>query len=180
MVQSYQDTREGLAEAQSQVDATLGTLAQLRTAPAPAMNDVFRQYKDQVTKLEREKQTAQWRAQTMRDEQDAHIKAWEKEMASIKDPSIHSTLESRRQATRSNFKFVQMYADDIKKRYEPFLQGNKDIVQALSIDLSPTAIASLSGSIDKVMKDGLSLKERITSMRQALDNIANGVSPMGQ
>lgn len=180
MVQSYADTKQSLLDARSQVDATMGTLTRLRMTQGEALKDIFGQYKNQVSKLEDQAQRAKWQAQTMRDEQEQHIKAWQKEMENINDPNIKSSLESRRKATRSNFKVVQMYADDIRNRYEPFIQGNKSVVQALSIDLSPATISSLSGSIDKVMADGMSLKERMGAMQQALNNIANGVSPLGE
>jgi hypothetical protein len=180
MVQSFADTRDALVESRSQVDATLGSLTRMRITQGEPLKDVFGQYKDQVSKLGDQAQKAKWQAQTMRDEQEQHIKAWQKEMESIKDPTIQASLESRRKAARSNFKLVQMYADDIRTRYEPFVQGNKNIVQALSIDLSPATISSLGQSIDKVMADGTALKERMGAMQQALNNIANGVSPLGQ
>jgi hypothetical protein len=73
-----------------------------------------------------------------------------------------------------------MYADDARKAYEPCLRRNKEIVQALSIDLSPAAITSLGPAIDSVMADGNTLKMKLAAMQHALNNIANGVSPIGE
>jgi hypothetical protein len=180
MVQSYEQTRDTLAESRGQVDATLGTLNNLRMTRGEGLKDLFGQYKDQVGKLETQSQTAKWQAKTMKDDQETHIKAWQKEMESINDPMIKASLESRRKAARSNFALVSMYADDVRKAYEPFLSGNKQLVQALSIDLSPAAILSLGPSMDKVMSDGMVLKERMGAMQMALNNIANGISPLGE
>ena len=173
MVQSYAQTRDSVAESTAEVDATIGTLNRLRMTRGEPLNDVFSRYKDQVTKLERQ-------AQTMKDDQELHIKSWQKEMESISDPTIKASLESRRKAARSNFKLIQMYADDVRKAYEPFISGNQQLVKALSIDLSPAAISSLSPAVDKVMLDGNKLKERLGAMQQGLNNIANGVSPLGE
>jgi hypothetical protein len=100
-------------------------------------------------------------------------------MASINDPTIKSSLESRRQAASTNFALVRMYADDVRKAYEPFVQRNKEMVQALSIDLSPAALNSLSPAIDRAMADGVTLEQKLAAMQHPMDNIANGVSPIG-
>ncbi len=50
---------------------------------------------------------------------------------------------------------------------------------ALSIDLSPAARSSLAKSMDKTAADGKTLKQKITAMQKALDNIAEGRSPIG-
>jgi hypothetical protein len=178
-VESFDTTKKTVAEADNQVDATIGSLARLRTAPAEYIKDVFAQYKEDVLLLDEQGKKAKERALAMKDEADAHVKAWQKEMESIQDPQIKSTMESRRLAVKSNYKLVQMYADDARKAYEPFLKGNQQLVQAFSIDLSPAAVTSLAPSIDKTMADGQLLKQKIEAMQRALANISSGVSPLG-
>jgi len=97
----------------------------------------------------------------------------------INDPNIKATLQSRQQAVRSNFKLVQMYADGARKAFDPFLKGNKEIVQALSIDLSPPMVVSLAPAMDRAYADGQALKQRIAALQHALDSMANGASPIG-
>src|SRR5215204_46301 len=58
--------------------------------------------------------------------------------------------KNRRQAARSNFDLVRMYADDVRKAYEPFMQRNKEMVKSLSIDLSPAGLFFFSRSVDHV------------------------------
>lgn len=180
MVQSYSKTRDQLAEAQQQVDATMHSLTSLRRTPAERLADAFKRYKDDVDKLELEQRDVRRRAEQMKTEQDEHIKAWQDEMATIKDPTIKSSLDSRRTAARSNFTLIRMYADDVRKTYEPFLKRNKEMVHALSIDLSPAGITSLTPAMDEIMRDGAVLKERLAAMQHGMDNIANGVSPIGE
>ena len=180
MVESFERTRKTVDEAQGQVGATLVSLHALRSTPAPMLKDGFRDYKKEVEKLEEEGADARRRAQAMREEADAHVKAWQKEMATLKDPAVKASMEQRRQAVRSNFELLKMYAQDARKAYDPYLAGNKEIVRALSIDLSPAAISSLSPSIDGVLLNGKALQERLSAMQRALDNIAAGVSPLGE
>lgn len=180
MVQSYSKTRDTLRDSETQVDITLAAMQHVRSTQGERVYDAYRQYKDAVDTLEKQAEDAAFRAKSMKEESDEHIRAWQEEMKSIKDPSIKASLESRRDAVRTNFKLIQMYADDVRKAYEPFLQGNRDIVQALSIDLSPAAMNSLAGSIDRVVADGQTLKQKIALMQIAMANIANGVSPLGE
>jgi hypothetical protein len=180
MVTSFGKTRTRVAQAQNVVDGTLGALNDIRTTPAEGLSEAFRRYKDSVGKLEQEGTDVKERAKTFREEADAHIKSWQKEMESVKDPMIRSSLESRRDAVKTNFKLIKLYADDARKAYEPCLRRNKEIVQALSIDLSPAAIKSLGPAIDSVMADGNTLKMKLAAMQHALNNISNGVSPIGE
>lgn len=178
-VESYSHTRETLSASRRQVALTTSSLTSLRTTPPHAMKDAFRRYRDAVGQLEKEAADAKWRAQAMQEQSDAHIQAWQEEMRSIKDPTIKASVESRRDAVGTNFSLIRMYADDVRKAYEPFLQGNKDMVQALSLDISPAAINSLSDGIDKVVASGKVLDDKLWSMEHAMDNVANGKSPVG-
>ena len=180
MVTSFGKTRERVAKAEGTVDRMLFALNNVRTARMDNLSDAFRRYKESVEALEQEGTDVKQRAVTMREEADAHIKQWQKEMESIKDPMIRASLESRRDAVKTNFKLIKLYADDARKAYEPCLRRNKEIVQALSIDLSPAAITSLGPAIDSVMADGNTMKMKLAAMQHALNNIANGVSPIGE
>jgi hypothetical protein len=179
MVQSFARTRETVTEAQRQVDTTLVALHALRSTPAQQLTDGFRRYKSSVEKLEKQGADATWRGRTMQEEADEHVRAWQKEMETLNDPAMKASLESRRQAVRTNFKLLQMYAQDARNAYNPYLAGNKECVRALSIDLSPAAISSLSPSIDRILQDGATLKEKLAAMQYAMNNIAAGVSPIG-
>ena len=179
MVESYASTRETVGKAQRQVDETLVSLHRLRSTPAAAMKDGFRDYKGDVEKLAAQGEDAKKRATVLRDRQASHIAAWEKEVAQMKDPAIKATMEQRREALPANYKLLMMYADDVRNAYGPFLTGNKDVVQALSLDMSPAAVSSLSPAIDGVLLNGKQLQQSLALMQIALNNMANGISPLG-
>jgi hypothetical protein len=181
MVQSFSKTRQTLADARNEVAITLVSMNRLRDVTGDdALKRAFTQYKEAVARLEKQAGDAKTRAAAMKEESDQHVQKWQKEMASVKDSDIKASLEDRRRAVQSNFATVRMYADDVRNAYEPFLRGNKDLLQALSIDLSPAAITSLSASMDRLNADGRKLQERIGAMQQALNNISNGEAPLGE
>jgi hypothetical protein len=178
-VKSFNETRDFLAEAQGQVDVTLASLTSLRRTPADRLDLAFKHYKESVTALEKEGADARWLADAMKEKSEAHIRAWQSEMETITDPKIKASLQSRRDAVRSNFNLLKLYAQDARKAYDPFLKGNQQMVQALSIDLSPAALTSLSEAMDQLTVDGALLKQRIAAMQHSLDNVAQGLSPIG-
>ena len=179
MANSFQRTRTNVAESRGQVSDTLSALRIIRTARGDTVKDAYMHYKKSVGDLEKAGGEAKSRALALKEQSDTHMKAWQEEQKQIKDPAIKASLESRRSAVRSNFVLVQMYSDDVRKAYEPFISGNKDIVQALSIDLSPAGVSALAPSIDRVTGDGQALDQRLWMLERALNNIANGVSPLG-
>ena len=179
MVESFARTRETLVKAQNQVDTTMITLLRLRQTRGEDLKDIFPLYKDAVAELEAQGISAKRQAAGMKEQEHAYIMSWQEEMKNINDPNIKATLQSRQQAVRSNFKLVQMYADGARKAFDPFLKGNKEIVQALSIDLSPPMVVSLAPAMDRAYADGQALKQRIAALRHALDSMANGASPIG-
>ena len=182
MVESFQKTKLDTIDAQHQIDGTLGAMDQVRIAGAMGtanLNDAFKNYRAAVEELEKQGTTAKRRAEAMKEHVDTNIMKWQAEMDQIKDPTIKASVESRKQAVRSNYKLVRMYADDAQKAYRPFLQANKDMVQALSIDLSPASIASLKPAMDKTHADAAALKQRLSAIQLALSNIERGISPIG-
>ena len=81
-------------------------------------------------------------------------------------------------AVRTNFKLIKMYAEDARKAYGPYLQGNKELVAALSIDLSPAGMSSLAPAMDVVAANGQALKQRIAAIQNALGNIVSGFTTL--
>ena len=177
--ESFTKTRTTLASAQNDIDQTLARLNGLRITTPDNLNNAFKQYKQSVDQLEQRGDEAKQLAASMRENMDMNIKSWQKEMETIQDPAIKASVESRRDAVRENYATVKMYAQDARKAYEPFLQGHRDIIKALSIDLSPAARSNLGTAMDKTAADGKTLKQKIAAMQRALDNIAQGQSPTG-
>jgi hypothetical protein len=179
MVQGFSKTRSTVSGAQAQVDQSLAALQALRATPAEGLSGSYRRYKESVAGLEKEGEKAKVQAMSMKEEAEAHMSQWEQEMKTFKDPQVKASMEARREAVRSNFVLVRMYAQDARAAYGPYLGGSREIVRALSIDLSPAAVTSLAPAMDKVAADGMTLKQKLAAMQHALENISNGVSPIG-
>ena len=179
MADSFQRTRTNVAESRAQVNDTITALRIVRMSKGDGVKEAYKHYKKTVDDLDDAGGEAKRRALALKEQSDTHMEAWQEEQKRIKDPQIKATVESRRAAVRSNFSLVQMYSDDVRKAYEPFIASNKDLVQALSIDLSPAAVSALAASFDRVADDGTALDQKLWMLQRSLDNIANGQSPLG-
>jgi hypothetical protein len=176
--EGFTKTRSTLAAAQTDIDQTLASLNGVRITTPDNLNNAFSQYKKSVDQLEQRGKDAKQLAASMQENMTMNIKAWQKEMETIKDPEIKASVEDRRAAVATNYELLKMYASEARHAYEPFLQDNRDIVKALSIDLSPAARSSLGKAMDKTATDGKTLKQKIAAMQKAMDNIAQGQSPV--
>jgi hypothetical protein len=176
--EGFTKTQTSLAAAQNEIDQTLANLNGVRITTPDNLNNAFKQYKQSVDQLEQRGKDAKQLAASMQENMTMNIKSWQKEMETIQDPTVKASVESRREAVRTNYELVKMYASEARHAYEPFLQGNRDIIKALSIDLSPAARSSLGKAMDKTAADGKTLKQKIAAMQKALTNIAQGQSPV--
>ena len=84
-------------------------------------------------------------------------------------------MEARRDAVRQNFAAVRAAAAEARQAYEPFIRGNKDLVQSMSINLTPALIPTLSPAMEQTRANGQVLKAKISALQKQLDNIAQGL-----
>jgi hypothetical protein len=179
LASSYSRTRGHLAASQDQVDQTLATLNGMRITHSTNLSNAFKQYKTAADGLEEKGKQARQLAADMQENVDLNMMNWQKEMESVQDSTVRTTLESRRNAVRSNYEQAKTYAQDARKAYETFLTDNQDIVKALSINLSPAAVSELSAKMDRTAAAGQALKQKIAAMQQAMDNMAKGQPSVG-
>ena len=180
MAQGFAQTKGQLIDGQAQVDTVLAQMDQLKYYGSGNLNNSFKNYRAAVDKLEKQGEDAKWRAQAMDENIDSTIQAWQKEMESVQDPQVKATLEARKEAVRTNYAQVRRYADDARSAYQPFLQDNKDIAKALSMDLSPANVNALAPKMEQAKASGAALKQQLAAMQQALTNIERGMPPGGQ
>ena len=177
-VDGFKRTQVNLANAQRQVDETLMRMDQLQYTNN-LNSTTFRNYKSAVTQLEKQGDDAKWRAENMNNNMDDYVSRWQEEMDKIEDPSVKASVAARREAVRANFEQIRSTAREVKAAYDPFMKDHQDIVQALSINLSPAALPGLKPAMDRAHADGQTLKAKLSALQKQLDNISRGLTPSG-
>ncbi len=112
--EGFTKTRTNLAAAQNDIDQTLANLNGVRITTPDNLNNAFKQYKQSVDQLEQRGDDAKQLAASMQENMDMNIKSWQKEMETIQDPTVKASVESRRDAVRSNYELVKMYASEAR------------------------------------------------------------------
>ena len=176
-VEGFQKTREAITKAQGQVDQTNTALDRL--AAGGDLQKSYKTYNSSVSDLEKTAEGARKRAQGMRERVHEYTTQWEKEIDTMKDPTIRAGLTQRREAVRENFDKVKNSAQAAREAYQPYLAGLKEIQKALAIDLTPANATALKPAIEKTRRQGDTLKQKLAAMQAELDNIVKGTSPTG-
>src|SRR4051812_30410944 len=133
LAESFSRTRGHLVASQTQINQTLASLNSLKITDSTNLNNAFSQYKKAVEGLEKKGNEARHLAEDLKDNIQMNTLTWQKEMETISDPTVKASVESRKNAVRSNYDQLKMYAQDARAAYEPFLKDNQDIIKALSI-----------------------------------------------
>jgi hypothetical protein len=119
---------------------------------------------------------ARARAQTMRQNGQAYVARWEKEMDSVTNPELRAGAAARRQKVKANYDEIVATGRTVRDAYTPFLKDLQDIQRALASDLTPAGVAAASGAMDKTKVDGATLNERLDVLIAKLDDVSQGMN----
>ena len=173
-VEGFKKTQEALVNAQKQVDETTAAMNALSGAgDLPAANKKFN---SEVSDLRKSAEGAKKRGEAMRAKQEAFVDKWRKEMSTIKDPALQSTLESRRAAVRANFEKVRNAGEAVRDAYAPFMAQIEEVQKTLAINLSQPTVAGIKPTLDRANASAATLKQKIAALQTELNNIQSGLS----
>jgi len=176
-VEGFQNMQKGITKAQQQVDATLASLSQLQAGGD--LQKSYKSFSSQKKDLQKTAEEAKKRSASMRENMEEYVQKWEKEMGDMNDPSVRATLESRRQAVRTNFQKVRDAGTAARDAYQPFMAQLDEIERALAVDLNPATVTGMKPAFDKAQANGATLKQKLTDIQTQLNNISAGLSPTG-
>jgi hypothetical protein len=171
------ETRSGLAKAQSDVDQVLTALNNLgrRSANATSADEDLRAsyntYVIAYNNLQETALAARKRARAMKDNSEQYMQTWEREAATISDSAMKSASEKRREAVRAHYDNVKEAADAVREAYGPLLTSLTDIKKTLDVDLSAAALPAIAPAKEKANQQGQTLKQRLSALIGELDKI---------
>ena len=175
--ETFEKTKMGVMNAQSQVDATIQAIEQFQYTGD--LNQQFQNYKDAVAALDKQNDTAKWRAEKLQENYNAYLTNWQREMEKVNDPALKSSMESRKAAVQSNLDQVKASAQVARDAFHSFLKDNQDIRAALSVNLSRGTVDALQPQMKQAIADGQTLKQKLGAIQDELANIESGVPASG-
>jgi uncharacterized protein YcnI len=132
----------------------------------------FAQYKIELADLEAVAGSLKARGEDMRANREEYIKAWETEMAAVKDESIQSASKARRDAVAAAFKDVDGAAKDARANFDLFAKDANAIRVALENDLTPAGVKSVTPVIQKTDGEGKAVNKSVDAVVTSLENLA--------
>lgn len=172
-IEGLADVRKSIAQAKVDVDETVSAMDKL--ASGQEMQKSHKAFTKEVDDLEKAGEKARSRATAMREDADAYIAKWQKEMETVQNPEVKASLAERRATVQKNFDAVKTAAGATRDAYQPFMQNLRDINKALAIDLSPAALTGIKPVMDKTRTDAGTLKQKLDALDKELATIQTGM-----
>jgi chromosome segregation ATPase len=178
-VQGLGDTRKALVRAKEQVNETTSAMNALASGGGD-MKSNYARFSQAVAETQRQREMARKRGADMREQADAYIASWQREMADVDNPELRAGVEARRERVRQNFDSIRAAAQSTRDAYEPYMKDLQDIQKVLGMDLTPQGLQTVRPVIDKANADARVVNERLDALIAQLDNVSSGMTPTGK
>ena len=178
-VQGLGDTRKALVRAKEQVNETTAAMNALASGGGD-MKSNYARFSQAVAETQRQGEMARKRGADMREQADAYIASWQREMADVDNPELRAGVEARRERVRQNFDGIRTSAHAARDAYEPYMKDLQDIQKVLAMDLTPQGVQTVRPVIDKANADARIVNERLDALIGKLDNVSAGMTPTGK
>ena len=176
-VQSLQATRVELTAAAQQVSRTIGTLNRMAGMRGGDLTPVYTQLTKDVAGIEKQAETARWRANAYRDNANTYLDSWAQEVSAIQDETIRLKSGQRRGEMIAKFQGIERSAAATRQAYAPLLTELQGIVQYLGQDLTARGVASMRPQFGKARTKATMLRTRIGELIGELDRVSAAMAP---
>ena len=180
------DAAAGLTESANRIEQSKGkidaTLASLNSLVAASQGDLvpqFKKYSSAVSDLESSAKNVDSKVEDMRGSGNEYFKAWDEQLATIKNEDIKSRSAARKTEVQERFTNIKRTYVEAGDAFKPFMANLKDIQTALATDLTPGGITAIKGAAEKATKDSVPLKAAIDKLATEFKELGVAMSSAG-
>ncbi len=170
---------QALTQAQTQIDTTLASMNALSTASGNDLAAKYKEYSNNVKKLESMAQKAKAQSQQATAQREQYLKQWESSQAKIQNEQLKAASETRRNELMPKIEAIKTSLTSAKDAFQPFMQDLKDLNLYLGNNLNPQGIAGASELMTKSTSAGETVKTAIQQGQAAIKDLAASISPGG-
>jgi hypothetical protein len=167
---SLQSSTKLIEDTRAQLSSLSDSLALLQRNEQLATH--YASFVAQIALFEKNAAEISSSAITMQSKSTAYIAQWQKDLETIKSPSLRRSSSERLNQVSFAFAEIKASYEETKMAFVPFLNHLKDIQTALGADLTPAGAASVQPFIDKASVD-------IEPVKRALEKLAGEFSALG-
>lgn len=170
---------QGVEALATQTDVTMAALNDITMNPGN-LSAQYKTYDSAVKKLNSQFDKAVEQTAKMKEKAQAYFSEWQNSSTNIVNEDIRKVNTQRLEKVKAAFKEVDDSLKKVKEDFDPFRSDLNDIRQALSLDLTPGGVKSLSGIAEKAMPKGRKLKESLTEAAADVKALADELAPLVQ
>lgn len=161
---------EYVAPAMNELEGTRALLDRLATTnDLPAWR---KEFESTVAKMQSAGERASNHWQMLKDNGQAHIDHWDKEIAEMKTSEVKESVEARRNRVVAAFEKIKGEALQVREAYQPYLASLLDIQKALKVDLTPGGVTALKPGVDRAKLQGAEVAKQVDELGIELDRLA--------
>lgn len=165
------EVKAQLATLQANVNATTAALNKISEA-ARNEGDVAAAHKEfmaQYQALDAQMNAIRQMGTAARAGSDKYFKSWQAAVATIHNKDIRESAVERFNTAKERYGTVLSMADEGRRKVQPFLTDMKDINTLLSIDMTPDAVKSVSGSTWRISRGAEEIVDSIADINPSID-----------
>ena len=170
-VQSLQATRAELDAADQQVVRTITTLGRIASLAGENPAPEYAQLCKDVKAIEDQAGLARQRADAYREDAEAYVDAWQKELDRMQG-GVFMRSAMERSMVMAQFRQIEQLAAGTRQAYGPLIIELQGILRDLGRDLTPAGVAAVNPQIARSREIAMVLRERMAVLIQGLDVVS--------
>jgi len=173
------DFDKALTQASAQIDATLGSMNAISSAPGSDLAGRYKEFSSQVKKLDSMAQKAKSQSQKAASQREAYLKQWEASQGKIQNEQLKASSEARRNELMPKIEAIKTSLTSAKETFTPFMQDLNDLTLYLGNNLNPQGITGAAELMGKCDTDGAAVKADLAAAQAAIKDLASSIQPGG-
>ncbi len=161
------------------LDATLASLGNLVTQPAPDLAPQFKAFSKNLDQLESTAEEVASLADKFDSKGQEYFTQWDQQIATVQNEDIKARSTERREAISASFKEIQNEYSEVRNEFKPLLSDLRDVRSVLSADLTLDGLKSIEGTVEDVSESSKPVKESLQELAGRFRDLGVKLSKTG-
>jgi hypothetical protein len=158
-------------EAHAAIQAAMSALDEVRGVSTNVPARSLENLSATINRLQVDSTRLRARAQTIHQRGDAWFENWRENLAEIQDPALRARIEAKHLDLRRSFEKIKTLSQEARTNFQPFLQGLRQIRNALEAGPSSASEDRLSQAIETSGKHGVEVERCIGGVKAELESM---------
>jgi hypothetical protein len=167
---TMQSVESDIKQVIAQVDVTGASLQELIRPGQPDAKKAFKQYTDNVDKMQGMEKRFFEHSDKMRVQGKEYFEEWRTDGNTYTNPQIQALSEQRRADLSADFVRISEASVGVKGSFNAYMSDLKEIQNYLSNDLTPKGVEAITPIAQQAVMDGTSLQAAIYPVLNAVSN----------